>query len=692
MIKEFIFVAPHSDAQTIQTVHIGIFPPRGRYFRRQMEHDGSGFFRTHIEVNKGEIFYHYFLNNDFTRPFNSSSEELISKNNILKLNTVIIGTEPFCTVQFDAQEQFIFTLGQGTWVIRAVTHHSWVQSLSLLGSRLNNATDLKEFPFRAVYNFCGKKYWLLLLETEVGAGVPFSFFVLKLEGSHRRLFLHRDNIIDETPDYEKFFPFPDHSDSPGSPGTVPVDRVDAVEKNLPSWSVGYQIMPDRFLKSAAQTHRDYFSPWGESPGYYSYFGGDLRGIIQKLPYLQDLGINFLYLNPIFYARTYHRYDTIDYYCIDPILGKEGDLDELVQEAHRLGIKIILDLPLNHCSIDFFAFRDILVNQENSPYRHWFHIHRFPVEVKEDPPYGSWHGNQDMPEFNLHHPDVHDYLARVASYWIKRFDIDGWRLDACTSMPSEFTRFFVADMKNVKEDIILIGESWHHESSWLFREVGIHGLTDYSFYWRVVVPLLEKATLALDKIAEAIMDLNYRYSYKYGRYCWNFLSNHDLPRLYSIMADKSNYKNAIALLYALPGMPIIYYGEETGLQGLGDPDNRRCMEWPPPDKDIRFGNLYKTLNRLRKDHKTIFSQGNIAIPYLDNKKGLLILERFTSWESMYFIFNFSSVAQHVPTSSINKKIVLLDPVMNKEHDVLAPAIDLEGNSFKILYTILYPKEE
>jgi glycosidase len=238
------------------------------------------------------------------------------------------------------------------------------------------------------------------------------------------------------------------------------------------------------------------------------------------------------------------------------------------------------------------------------------------------------------------------------------------------------------MESIKKEFLVIGESWHHDSDWLFSEGGIHGLTNYSFYWRVVVPLLEKASLPLDKIAQAIIDLNYRYSYRNGRYCWNFLSNHDLPRLYSIIADKANYKNAIVLLYALPGIPVVYYGEETGLQGLGDPDNRRCMEWPPQGGDTLFGDIYRVLNRLRKDHKSLFSQGNIAIPYVDNGKGLLILERFTSQESMYFIFNFSPEPHRLHRVDAINKISLLAPLTHAKSD---PGFDLEGNSFKILYS-------
>ncbi|MCP5106576.1 MAG: hypothetical protein GY950_24540, partial [bacterium] len=298
-------------------------------------------------------------------------------------------------------------------------------------------------------------------------GLPATFS-LKVQGNGRRFYLHKDKNFKEFPEPGLFFVFP---------AACPVP----VEKSIPAWAAGYQVFPDRFFKSARQTPRDFFTGWGQPPGNYSYFGGDLPGITQKLPYLSRLGIHFLYLNPVFYSKTSHRYDTVDYYQIDPLLGSRSDLEELVREAHGWNIRIILDLPLNHCSVDFFAFKDILEKQLNSAYCDWFHIRRFPVEVKADHDYGSWQGNKDMPEFNLRNPAVRDYLLGATRYWLETAGIDGFRLDACSSLPQDFIRDFVNSVRDVKKEAVVVGEFWHTGGSRLFREGGVDGLTNFSFY-------------------------------------------------------------------------------------------------------------------------------------------------------------------------------------------------------------------
>jgi cyclomaltodextrinase len=648
MVKEFIFILPYGD---VESVHIGIFPSYGRYFRKKMEDDGKGFFRGEIEAAVGEIYYHYFLNNDFSQPLCNNPEELITKNDPLKRSAINIETEPFCALQFDGGEKFIFPVRPGVWVLRAVSHHSWIQSVSLLGNHP------EEIPFQLAHRFGSRKYWTLRLDVPLKQDNPFTTFALKIKGKDRQLVLHKNKTFKKIPDQKNFFVFPGKMQS-----------KTRKEKAVFPYSTGYQVFPDRFFKAGRQTaaHQVHLSKWGDKPDHYSYFGGDLQGIREKIPYLSELGVDFLYLNPIFHAKTYHRYDTIDYYRIDPLLGNDTDLEELVDAAHRSGIKMILDIPLNHCSVDFFAFKDLLEKQECSQYCDWFNIRRYPVEVVENHRYGSWHGYKDMPEFNLDNPLVRDYLIAASLYWLKKFDIDGWRLDTCSSLPMSFVRQFVKSTEKVKKEAVVIGEYWHNNGSRLFEEGRVNGLTNYSLYWKVIAPLFEKEPPALAPIADAIMNLNYRYPYNHSRYNWNFLSNHDLPRLYSVMSNTRNYKSALVLLYALPGHPVIYYGEEIGLPGKGDPDNRRCMEWSPSPrrKHPSFIQLCKFLNHLRKNHQTIFSEGNIAIPYVDSTHSLLILQRFANNESLYFIFNFGSERVKIHLSEILNQKELIEPTSSR----------------------------
>ncbi|MCP5107538.1 MAG: hypothetical protein GY950_29390, partial [bacterium] len=190
--------------------------------------------------------------------------------------------------------------------------------------------------------------------------------------------------------------------------------------------------------------------------------------------------------------------------------------------------------------------------------------------------------------------------------------------------------------------------------------------------------------ALDTIADAVMSLNYRYSHAHTRNSWNFLSNHDLPRLYPRPAGTGNSRNAAALLYAVPGNPVVYYGEEIRLPGMDDPDNRRCMDWNAVASNTSFIDLYRYLNDLRETYKTVFAEGLMAVPYVDKANRILMLERFTDDEALIFIFNFGSRTVSIDAKNILKKTGMADPVDPVTQDPIPPVSALEGFNFKILY--------
>jgi len=660
MIKEFIFI---SSDNSIKFVHIGVFPARGRYFRKAMTPDGGGIFRAAINVSSGEVYFHYFINGDFSQAYSPYTGELVSTHDPLKRSSFTIETEPFCALEFDMGRRFIFPANEDTWILRAISHHSWIESVSLISNHL------KEIPFTLQYRNKNKKYWQLGMHKDHS----LTSFVIKIKGNKQEAFLHKNNDFKDMPVKGEFFEFPQKPSAQKARCLLP-------------YSVGYQIFPDRFFKSPGQKDRDYFSRWGAEPGHYSYFGGDLPGIAGKLTYLKDLGVHFLYLNPIVHAKTSHRYDTIDYYRIDPILGSDKDLRHLVEKAHALNIKIILDISLNHCSIDFFAFKDILVNQEKSQYSDWFHLHDYPVRVNDPPQYDSWNGNKDMPEFNLENPQVQDYLIDATLYWIKKFDIDGWRLDVCASLPPSFIDKFVREIRAIKPDILIIGEIWGKNADDLLEQGWLDGITNYSLYWEVIIPLFEKAAYSLDRVADTMMSLNYRYSFLDSRYSWNFLSNHDLPRLFSIMPNKQVYQLAIHLLYALPGNPLIYYGEEVCLEGHCDPANRKCMDWHGVYTNHALISVYKSLNHMRNTYKDIFNEGNLSIPYVDNKNNILIIARSNQGISILFIFNFSRETRRINLGKILNKHKFTDINKGISQDSI---IQLEDFEVKIL---LSPHEQ
>jgi glycosidase len=604
MIKEFLFIAPEKE---VETVHIGVFPSRGRYFRRAMTHRGKGVFTVEVDVPEGEVFIHYFLNGDFSKPISNNLEDQVSRSDHLKRCSVYIGTEPFCALEFQPQSPYVSHVVGGRTILRAISHHSWVQAVQW------ESAGGESLPFQIAFCHKNKKYWTLELPRRLRS----SSFYFRLEGMEEDIALHQEN-----------------------PLTLPMAKSSGAIASA-SHSIGYQIFPDRFHKSTSQTQQSYFHQWGDRPGHFSYFGGDLKGIIQKISYIKELGADFLYLNPIFAAKTSHRYDTIDYFRVDPLLGSSADFLKLVESAHRMGLRVILDLALNHCSVDFFAFKDVLHRQDSSEYIDWFNIHSFPVKISDPPCYDAWSGYKDMPEFNLDNPTVQNYLIKAVVFWLEEFGVNGFRLDACSHLPLEFTHRLMRAIENANPRALVIGELWHKNTSVLIEETGIHGITNYSFYWEVVVPMIEKQGFPVDRLADAIIASVYRLPLGQGSVSWNFLSNHDLPRLISVLPDPKLYRLAIALLYALPGSPVVYYGEELAMRGQNDPDNRRCMDWQRIQDQAPLLEYFKRLNKLRRLKRRLFESGGFSIRHEDKEKRELSIRYTADGEEMAFLFNFTT---------------------------------------------------
>ena len=235
----------------------------------------------------------------------------------------------------------------------------------------------------------------------------------------------------------------------------------------PEWvrsAAFYQIFPERFWNGDPALSPEGTEPWGTPPTRSNFLGGDLKGVVQKLDHLTELGANAIYLTPIFEASSNHKYDTIDYTRIDPHFGDESTLVELVQQAHRRGIRIMLDGVFNHCGFYFRQFQDVLRHGEASPYKDWFHIHSFPVTL--DPPNFDGFGiGPGMPKLNTQNPEVKEYLLGAVAKWT-RTGIDGWRLDVSDEVDSDFWREFRRTVKDINPEAVIIGENWWDAEPWL----------------------------------------------------------------------------------------------------------------------------------------------------------------------------------------------------------------------------------
>ena len=234
---------------------------------------------------------------------------------------------------------------------------------------------------------------------------------------------------------------------------------------------------------------------GDRPTPQSFAGGDLRGIIEKLDYIKGLGINAIYLTPIFQSVSNHKYDINDYRKIDPQFGTKEDLQELVAKAHAMGIRIVLDAVFNHCSMEMKEFQDVLVNGRQSPYYHWFLIDG-DYPDPEQMNYECFASCNYMPKLNTANPETQEFLLDIAIYWIKEADIDGWRLDVADEVSHEFWRRFRKEVKNVKKDCVIIGENWHDAYPYLMGDQ-YDSIMNYSFT-KLVWTILQEGHLARRK--------------------------------------------------------------------------------------------------------------------------------------------------------------------------------------------------
>lgn len=376
-----------------------------------------------------------------------------------------------------------------------------------------------------------------------------------------------------------------------------------MEVTTPDWvkdAIFYQIFPDRFAKSDRVDKPANLQPWGDSPSPTRFQGGDLIGVIEKLDYLLDLGVNAIYFNPIFASAANHRYHTHDYYQVDPILGGNQALKELLDAAHQRGIRVVLDGVFNHASRGFFQFHHLMENGPDSPYLHWFRVYDWPVNAyrfDEQPNYDAWWRLHALPEFNTDLPAVREYLWNVATYWLEQ-GIDGWRLDVPGEIDDdEFWREFRRRCKAINPDAYIVGEFWEAVPRWLQGDT-FDGQMNYlftraalSFFGGRQLDAAEAARCGYgqlrpsngQKFAAALNIIhNELYQPEIVQAQMTMLGSHDTPRLLTLVDDDVSLVRLLFLCQmTVAGAPTIYYGDEIGLPGRHDPDARRAFPWHDP---------------------------------------------------------------------------------------------------------------
>lgn len=427
----------------------------------------------------------------------------------------------------------------------------------------------------------------------------------------------------------------------GSNGLIDLDKEPKEKTNLfgyfnfpylneedifdaPSWvedQVWYSIFPERFANGDPSINPKDMLPWGETDKYSNNqrFGGDLQGIINKLSYLKKTGITGIYMTPIFLSHTAHKYDVIDYKMIDPAFGDNEKFKELVQTAHNLGIKVTLDAVFNHCSIDHPWFIDVLEKGKDSEYFDCFYIidenkpvfdkdhipgKRLPDELAKkyhDNPrllnYRTFAFTPYMPKLNTNNPKVKEHLIEAALYWIKEYDIDGWRLDVSNEVSHKFWREFRQKVKEAKKDCYIVGENWDNSNPWLQGDQ-----YDAVMNYGILFPIWNYFGTNIDQRQYTSTEFKYKinkvltdYPKNVLKAQYNLIDSHDTTRIMEICSNNIELvKLPYLFLFTFPGAPSIYYGGEQGLSGKHDPDNRRCMPW---EETLQSKTLYNHITRL-----------------------------------------------------------------------------------------------
>ena len=419
---------------------------------------------------------------------------------------------------------------------------------------------------------------------------------------------------------------------------------------VPDWvmdAVVYNIFPDSF----ATAHRNI----SMQPAEMAYrgqtvkgkLGGTLRGVTENVDYLQELGINCVYLNPIFAAGEYHKYDLLDYFHVDPCFGGDDAFREMVDTLHARGIRVIIDGVFNHCGWNFFAFEDVVRNQQASRYCAWFYRLQFPVArpaiPEEYPTYACFAYERMMPKLDTANPEVQDYFCQVGRYWVQEFGVDGWRLDVASEVDDGFWRAFRKAVKEVKPEALLIGEVWETANHWLQGDL-FDSTMNYDFRKHCQLFFAQREIDAFD-FAGRMTHMLMRYKLQLTYAQLNLLDSHDVSRFLSLChGDTRQYRLALVFLMTFVGMPTLFYGDELGIQGVLEEEYRHPMPWRGGDHSLhdfvrRAIAMRHALPPLRR--------GELRLLQAEKGSGLLAFTRSTDRESVTVYINNSDQIARLP---------------------------------------------
>lgn len=436
----------------------------------------------------------------------------------------------------------------------------------------------------------------------------------------------------------------------------------------PEWARGatfYHIFPDRFARSAAGHRRGPVEPWDAPVDKRTFLGGDLDGIVERLDHISSLSVNALYLTPIFSAPSNHKYDTADYFTVDPDFGGNAALRRLLAAVHERGMKLVLDGVFNHAGAGWPPFVDAQQRGKDSPYASWFY---FADDADDKIGYETWSVNvRTLPKLRTSEPAVRDLVCRIGRFWVQEFGIDGWRLDVANEVDHATWRAFRAAVRAVDPESFLLGEVWMSALPWL-RGDQFDSVMNYP--WReAILGYAGGDDAGADRFLDAIDGIRAAYPEPGHSFLYNLLGSHDEDRpLHELHESRDAMAFAAGLLYSLPGIVSIYYGDEVGMTGDNDPGSRNGMVWDEARQDARLLQLYRRLGATRRKSAAL----------RDGRYERLAAD--------------GTVAAFVRQSGDERVVVVANPT-GEQHDVpSARSGEWLGRSAQVLETISYQPAE
>lgn len=509
----------------------------------------------------------------------------------------------------------------------------------------NDKLDRVEILYNNKYDFT-KEYFILPM-TKYASDGTYSYYRIDIMLSDVRfayifriiengkIYYYSEDGLSDNYDfslaYYTFFQFPF------------INEVDVMK--TVDWTrkaVVYQIFVDRFARGDFEKDDSYINTeWNGDIDRHSFTGGDIDGICDKLEYLSSIGVTAIYLTPVFFSKSNHKYNITDYLHVDPAFGSNEKLKKLLSSAHKKGMKIIIDCVFNHCDASHELFADVVQNGKKSEYYGWFLIDG----ERPDPEkcnYAHFASCSYMPKWNTSNPKVRRYLIDIALEYIK-MGFDGLRLDVADEISHEMWRQLRKEVKETYSDVILLGEIWHDNEHWLKGDQ-FDGVMNYKLQ-KILIDYFGMYSITAKNAANRMNKLLVANTEQANTMSLNFLDTHDTPRFLRFTGgNKDKLLGALCAMVMFPGMPCVFYGTELPLDGGGDPDCRKTFDWSFKTQDQIYADHFRTILGLKKFNA--LSTGGARI---EAKNGILSIEREQGQEKLTAYFNSSGTAKRLVTN-------------------------------------------